>query len=140
MPVPSFAGRTCYINIYVEFPCYPFQMERQFFIWTTRRILNTLRVLRPMRLDLSLLMDCFTIVNGNSEWQCTWKYKKQLLSVEFNKNINTAIHRCFHNLLEDIVIPTVATSPLALRWMCGSPRTECAPRTTPYTVYVVQTT
>jgi len=26
----------------------------------------------------------------------------------------------------------VATSPLALRWMRGSPRTECARRTTPY--------
>ena len=26
----------------------------------------------------------------------------------------------------------VATSPLALRWMRGSPRTECAWRTTPY--------
>jgi len=27
---------------------------------------------------------------------------------------------------------TVATSPLALRWMCDSPRTGCERRTTPH--------
>jgi len=29
-------------------------------------------------------------------------------------------------------VDAVATSPLALRWMRGSPRTECARKTTPY--------
>jgi len=31
---------------------------------------------------------------------------------------------------DDILISTVATSPVALRWMCDSPRTGCARRTT----------
>jgi len=33
---------------------------------------------------------------------------------------------------------TVATSPVVLRWMCDSPRTRCAWRTTPY-IYVART-
>jgi len=33
---------------------------------------------------------------------------------------------------------TVATSPVVLRWLCDSPRTGCAWRTTPY-VYVART-
>jgi len=36
------------------------------------------------------------------------------------------------SLLPHEVKGIVATPPLALRWMRGSPRTECARRTTPY--------
>jgi len=34
---------------------------------------------------------------------------------------------------------SVATSPMALRWMCDQPRMGCARRTTPIYIYVAQT-
>ena len=37
-----------------------------------------------------------------------------------------------------IITGIVATSPVALRWLCDSPRTGCAWRTTPY-IYVART-
>ena len=38
--------------------------------------------------------------------------------------------------LKDHCLSSVATSLLALRWMCDSPRTGCSPRITPIYIYI----
>ena len=42
---------------------------------------------------------------------------------------------CSLGRIKDWCLCSVATSPLALRWMCDSPRTGCARRTTPIYIW-----
>ena len=76
---------------------------------------------------------------------CSWKRLGRemlgLVVVECNSTYARRVKQKFPDkdcCCRNIFPSTVATSPVVLRWLCDSPRTGCARRTTPY-IYVART-
>ena len=82
---------------------------------------------------------CHRISNN---WQLRWSTNDQVKNMVAAMSVHGQRVQFFYSSLETTIfsayITCVATSPVVLRWLCDSPRTGCAWRTTPY-IYVART-
>ena len=75
---------------------------------------------------------CF---NKSFKWNCTFStgiINSRVWCTKWS-NCTSRVEVGQKNRIPTLSVVSVATSPLALRWMCDSPQTGCAQRTTPHT-------